>query len=148
MRGPMHEDCLFLNVWTPAKDASEKLSVMIYLHGGSGTRGSGSIPIYEGEQMAKKGVIVVTFNFRLGILGGMGHPQLTAESPHKVFGNYGMLDMIAALKWVHDNIASFGGDPQKVTLCAVERLHGDALSDDKSADERLVSRSHCRKFSV
>ena len=117
MRGPMHEDCLFLNVWTPAKSASDKLAVMIYIHGGSGTRGSGSIPIYDGEQLARKGIIVVTFNFRLGILGGMGHPELTAESPHKVCGNYGMLDMIAALKWVNENIASLGGDPQKVTLC-------------------------------
>lgn len=117
MRGPVSEDCLFLNVWTPAKSASDKLAVMVYIHGGSGTRGSGSIPIYNGEQLAKKGIIVVTFNFRLGILGGMGHPQLTAESPHKVCGNYGMLDMIAALKWVNENISSLGGDPQKVTLC-------------------------------
>jgi para-nitrobenzyl esterase len=117
MRGPTSEDCLFLNVWTPAKSASEKLAVMVYIHGGSGVRGSGSVPIYDGEQLAKKGIIVVTINFRLGIFGGMGHPELTAESPHRVCGNYGMLDIIAALKWVQSNIATFGGDPGKVTLC-------------------------------
>jgi para-nitrobenzyl esterase len=117
MRGPMSEDCLFLNVWAPAKPATDPLAVMVYIHGGSGTRGSGSIPVYDGESLARKGIIVVTVNFRLGILGGMGHPQLSQESPHKVCGNYGMLDMIAALKWVRANIAAFGGDPEKVTLC-------------------------------
>ncbi len=110
------EDCLFLNVWTPAKSAAEKLGVLVYIHGGSGIRGSGAVSVYDGEALAKKGIIVVTINFRLGIFGGMGHPQLTAESPHHVCGNYGMLDMIAALKWVHENVAAFGGDPQKVTL--------------------------------
>ncbi len=117
MRGEMSEDCLFLNVWAPAKPATDRLAVMVYLHGGSGTRGSGSIPVYDGESLARKGIIVVTVNFRLGILGGMGHPQLSKESPHKVCGNYGMLDMIAALKWVRANVAAFGGDPEKVTLC-------------------------------
>jgi para-nitrobenzyl esterase len=117
MRGPTSEGCLFLNVWTPAKSASDKLAVMVYIHGGSGVRGSGSIPIYDGEQLAKKGIIVVTINFRLGIFGGMGHPELTAESPHHACGNYGMLDIIAALKWVQTNIKSFGGDHDKVTVC-------------------------------
>ena len=111
------EDCLFLNVWTPARSASDRLAVLVYIHGGAGIRGSGSVPVYDGEALAKKGIVVVTINFRLGILGGMGHPQLTAESPHHVCGNYGMLDIIAALKWVHENIAAFGGDPSKVTLC-------------------------------
>lgn len=113
----MSEDCLFLNVWTPAKSASDQLAVMVYIHGGAGIRGSGSVPIYDGEALAKKGILVVTINFRLGIFGGMGHPQLTKESPHRVCGNYGMLDIVAALKWVHENIAAFGGDPAKVTLC-------------------------------
>jgi para-nitrobenzyl esterase len=90
---------------------------LFYIHGGSGTHGSGSVSVYDGEELAKKGIIVVTINYRLGILAGMGHPQLTAESPHHVCGNYGMLDMIAALKWVHRNIAAFGGDPSKITLC-------------------------------
>ncbi len=113
---PMSEDCLFLNVWTPAKSSAEKLGVLVYIHGGSGIRGSGAVSLYDGEALAKKGIVVVTINFRLGIFGGMGHPQLTAESPHHACGNYGMLDMIAALKWVQENIAAFGGDPQKVTL--------------------------------
>jgi para-nitrobenzyl esterase len=113
----MSEDCLFLNVWTPAQSDSEKLAVLVYLHGGSGTRGSGSIPLYDGESLAKKGIIVVTINFRLGLFAGMGHPELSKESPHGVCGNYGMLDMIAALTWVKQNIAAFGGDPAKVTVC-------------------------------
>ena len=110
------EDCLFLNVWTPAKSASEKLGVLVYIHGGSGTHGSGSVSVYDGEALARKGIVVVTINFRLGIFAGMGHPQLTAESPHHVCGNYGLLDMIAALKWIHSNIEVFGGDPEKVTI--------------------------------
>ncbi len=117
MRGPTSEDCLFLNVWTPAKSPKDGLAVLVYFHGGSGVRGSGSVPVYDGAQLARKGIVVVTLNFRLGMLGGMGHPQLTAESPHHVCGNYGMLDMIAALRWVQANIAAFGGDPAKVTLC-------------------------------
>ncbi|HEY3324237.1 MAG TPA: carboxylesterase family protein [Planctomycetota bacterium] len=115
--GPMSEDCLFLNVWTPARSAKDHLAVLFYIHGGSGTRGSGSVSIYDGEELAKKGIIVVTVNFRLGILGGMGHPQLTAESSNRSCGTYGMLDIIAALKWVQKNIAAFGGDPEKVTIC-------------------------------
>lgn len=100
------EDCLFLNVWTPVKSAADKLSVMVYIAPGS----------FSGEGLAKKGIIVVTLNHRLGIVGGMGHPELTKESPHHLSGNYGMLDMIAALQWVRNNIAAFGGDPAKVTI--------------------------------
>lgn len=107
------EDCLFLNVWTPAKSASAKLPVLFYIHGGADTFGSGNM---NGESLAGKGLLVVTLNYRLGILAGMGHPQLTAESPHHVCANYGMLDMLAALQWVHANIAAFGGDPDKVTI--------------------------------
>jgi para-nitrobenzyl esterase len=116
-QGDQSEDCLFLNVWTPAKSAADKLPVLFFVHGENYTTGSGRSNILDGEALAGKGIIVVTVNFRLGILAGMGHPQLTAESPHHVCGNYGMLDIIAALKWVHDNIAAFGGDPGKVTLC-------------------------------
>ncbi|MEI7728122.1 MAG: carboxylesterase family protein [Verrucomicrobiota bacterium] len=100
------EDCLYLNVWTPAKSAADKLAVLFYIAPGS----------FPGEGLAKKGILVVTLNHRLGIIGGMGHPELTKESPLHLSGNYGMLDMIAALRWVHDNIAAFGGDPDKVTL--------------------------------
>ena len=115
--GGTSEDCLFLNVWTPARAATDRLAVMVYIHGGSGTHGSGSVAVYDGEALAKQGIIVVTVNFRLGPLAGMGHPQLTAESPHQVCGNYGLLDMLAALHWVQQNIAAFGGDAGKVTLC-------------------------------
>ncbi len=115
--GPTDEDCLFLNVWAPSTPGAGKRGVLVYVHGGSGIRGSGSVPVYDGEELARKGIVVVTLNFRLGLLGGMGHPELTAESPHRVCGNYGMLDLIAALRWVRANIAAFGGDPDKVTLC-------------------------------
>lgn len=112
----LSEDCLFLNVWTPAKTASDKLATLLYIHGGSGVRGSGSSVLLDGEALARKGIIVITINFRLGIFSGMGHPQLTEESRNRSCGNYGMLDMIAALQWVQKNIASFGGDPGKVTI--------------------------------
>lgn len=107
------ENCLFLNIWTPAKTAGDRLSVLFYIHGGADTFGSGNM---NGEGLAQKGIIVVTLNYRLGILAGMGHPQLSAESPDHVCANYGMLDMIAALSWVQRNIATFGGDPNQVTI--------------------------------
>ncbi|MGD0092077.1 MAG: carboxylesterase family protein [Planctomycetota bacterium] len=100
------EDCLFLNVWTPAQAATDKLSVLVFICPGS----------FSGEGLAKKGIIVVTLNHRLGIVGGMGHPELTKESPQHLCGDYGMLDIIAALQWVHNNIAAFGGDPSKVAI--------------------------------
>jgi len=109
----MSEDCLFLNVWTPAKSATDKLAVLFFIHGGAGLFGSGNM---SGEGLAKKGIMVVTVNYRLGIFAGMGHPELTAESPHHTCGNYGMLDLIAALQWVRKNIGAFGGDPGKVTI--------------------------------
>ena len=115
--GEGSEDCLFLNVWTPARSARDRLAVLVYIHGGSGTHGSGSVAVYDGEELARKGIIVVTVNFRLGPLAGLGHPQLTAESSHHASANYGLLDMLAALRWVQANIAAFGGDAQKVTLC-------------------------------
>src|SRR5215510_5235571 len=109
------EDCLFLNVWTAAKEG-EKLPVMVWIHGGSLTRGSGSNRVYDGTSFAKKGVVLVTINYRLGPLGYLAHPELTAESPQRSSGNYGVLDQIAALKWVQKNIAAFGGDPARVTI--------------------------------
>lgn len=110
------EDCLFLNIWTPAKKASDNLAVFVYIHGGGYTEGSGAIDVYDGEELAKKGIVVVTINYRLGVLGFLAHPELTAESPHRASGNYGLLDQLAALKWIKANIAAFGGNPDLVTI--------------------------------
>ena len=110
------EDCLYLNVWTPAKSSGEKLPVYVYFYGGGDVEGSSAVAVYDGEGLAKKGVIVVTPNYRLGIFGHFALPALTAESPHHSSGNQSELDLIAALKWVQNNIARFGGDPSKVTI--------------------------------
>ena len=109
------EDCLYLNVWTAAK-AGAKRPVMVWIHGGALTRGSGATRVYDGAALAKKGVVLVTVNYRLGVFGYLAHPELTAESPNKSSGNYGVLDQIAALKWVQRNIDRFGGDPGRVTI--------------------------------
>ena len=114
--GPVSEDCLFLNVWTAARAPSGKRAVYVYVHGGANTEGSGSVPAYDGEGLATKGIVVVTVNYRLGVLGFLTHPELTKESGAHVSGNYALLDLIAALRWVRDNIAAFGGDPGNVTL--------------------------------
>ncbi len=113
---PLSEDCLYLNVWTAAKQPTEKRPVIVWIHGGAFTGGSGSVPLYDGEFMAKKGVVFVTINYRLGVFGFLAHPALSQESPHHVSGNYGLLDQIAALQWVKDNIAAFGGDENNVTI--------------------------------
>ena len=112
---PQSEDCLCLNVWTAAKPGS-RLPVMVWIHGGALTRGASSLVAYDGTALAKRGVVLVTVNYRLGPLGYLAHPELTAESPHHSSGNYGALDQIAALKWVQRNIAAFGGDPDRVTI--------------------------------
>nr|WP_040007135.1 carboxylesterase family protein [Fibrisoma limi] len=112
----MSEDCLYLNVWTPAKSANERLPVLVYFYGGGFVAGDGSEPRYDGESMAGKGIVALTVNYRLGPFGFMAHPELTKESPHKASGNYGLLDQNAALRWVKQNIAAFGGDPNKVTI--------------------------------
>src|SRR5207245_10598256 len=114
--GMVCEDCLYLKVWSAAKYASEKLPVMVWIHGGAFTRGSGATPTYDGESFARKGVVLVTVNYRLGVFGFFAHPELTAESENHSSGNYGMLDQIAALQWVQKNIAAFGGDPKRVTI--------------------------------
>jgi para-nitrobenzyl esterase len=114
--GKISEDCLYLNVWTAAKSAGDKRPVMVWIHGGGYTRGTGATPTYNGEVLAKKGVVVVTINYRLGVFGFLAHPELTKESPNHASGNYGLLDMVAALKWVQKNIAAFGGDPKRVTI--------------------------------
>lgn len=115
-RNDVSEDCLALNIWTPARTSADKLPVFVYIHGGAYFSGSGEVLLYDGEGLAAKGVIVVTINYRLGIFGFLAHPELTAESPHQSSGNYALLDMIAALHWVQDNIAAFGGDPARVTI--------------------------------
>ncbi len=110
------EDCLYLNVWTPAKSAGDKLPVLVWIHGGGFVAGAPAEKLYHGEWLAKKGVVFVSIAYRLGVLGFLAHPQLSAESSHHVSGNYGILDMIAGLQWVQKNISAFGGDPQKVTI--------------------------------
>ena len=112
---PLSEDCLYLNVWTPAA-AAGRVPVMVWLHGGAFSVGSASQPLYDGEKLARRGVVVVTLNYRLGKFGFFAHPALVNETPAGPIGNYGLLDQIAALKWVKENIAAFGGDPGNVTL--------------------------------
>lgn len=110
------EDCLYLNIWRPLGAVEEKLPVMVWIHGGNLRNGSASIPLYAGDQLVRNGVIVVTANYRLGALGFLAHPELTKESRHQSSGNYGLMDQIAALNWIQQNIAAFGGDPDKVTV--------------------------------
>jgi para-nitrobenzyl esterase len=112
----MSEDCLYLNVWTPAKPGSGNLPVLVYIFGGGFQNGDGSEYRYDGESMARRGIVVVTVNYRLGIFGFFSHPDLTKESAHHASGNYGMLDQVAALEWVQKNIAEFGGNPKHVTV--------------------------------
>ena len=110
------EDCLYLNVWTPAKSARERLPVLVYFYGGGFLAGDGSEPRYDGESMARQGIVAITVNYRLGVFGFLAHPELTRESPNQASGNYGLLDQAAALRWVRQNVAAFGGDPQRVTI--------------------------------
>ena len=110
------EDCLYLNVWTPAKSDAERLPVLVYFYGGGNMAGDGSEPRYDGEALARRGIVTLTVNYRLSVFGFFAHPELTKESPHGASGNYGYLDQAAALRWVHENIAAFGGDPSRVTI--------------------------------
>ena len=110
------EDCLYLNVWTPATRAAERLPVLVYFYGGGFIAGDGSEPRYDGAALARRGIVTLTVNYRLGPFGFLAHPELTKESPRGASGNYGLLDQAAALAWVRDNIAAFGGDPRKVTI--------------------------------
>ncbi|RZM33924.1 MAG: carboxylesterase family protein, partial [Sphingomonas sp.] len=111
---PVSEDCLSLNVWTPAN--AKNAPVMVWIHGGALVSGSSREPTYDGRKFAERGVIVVSINYRLGVLGWLAHPWLSRESAQHVSGNYGLLDQIAALKWVRDNIGAFGGNARNVTI--------------------------------
>jgi para-nitrobenzyl esterase len=113
---PISEDCLYLNVWTGAKSANEKRAVLVWIYGGGFSSGGSAVPIYDGEAMAKKGIVFVSINYRVGVFGFFSHPELTKESPTHSSGNYGLMDQIAALQWVQKNIAAFGGDPNNVTI--------------------------------
>jgi para-nitrobenzyl esterase len=124
--GEVSEDCLVLNVWTPALPGAPGSArqtrqtpprpVLVFLHGGAFVEGSGSVAVYDGEALARKGIVAVTINYRLGVLGFFAHPELTRESESHASGNYGLLDVVAALRWVQQNIGAFGGDPQRVAL--------------------------------
>jgi para-nitrobenzyl esterase len=121
------EDCLYLNVWTPAKTANDRVPVLVWIYGGGFNAGATSELNYSGENLAKKGVVLVSIAYRVGYLGFLAHPELSAESPNHVSGNYGLLDMIAGLQWIQKNIAAFGGDPNKVTIFG-ESAGGIAVS--------------------
>ena len=121
------EDCLFLNVWAP-RETSEPRPVLFWIHGGGYTGGSGSTAIYDGTPLAADGAVVVTINYRLNVFGFLAHPALSVESPHGASGNYGLLDMVAGLEWVRDNIATFGGDPGRVTIFGESAGAGAVMS--------------------
>lgn len=121
------EDCLYLNIWTAAKSASEHRPVIVWTYGGAFTSGAGSLAMYDGDALARKGAVVVTYNYRLGVFGFLAHPELTKESEHHASGNYALMDMNTVLRWVQKNIANFGGDPKRVTI------------DGESAGSMMVS---------
>jgi para-nitrobenzyl esterase len=123
--GPVSEDCLFINVWTPAQRSSQPWPVLFWIHGGGYGGGSGSVAIYDGAQLARRGIVVVTFNYRLGPFGFLAYPDLSREAGSS--GNYGLMDLIAALRWVKKNIAAFGGDPTSVTI-AGQSAGADAVN--------------------
>ncbi|HUR10310.1 MAG TPA: carboxylesterase family protein [Flavitalea sp.] len=113
---PISEDCLYLNIWSGAKTAAEKRPVLVWIYGGGFSSGGSGVPIYDGTALAEKGVLFVSINYRVGVFGFLAHPDLTKESGKNASGNYGLMDQIAALKWVHQNVAAFGGDPENVTI--------------------------------
>lgn len=140
------EDCLNLNVWTPAKAGGEKRAVMVWLYGGAYAEGGGNMPFSAGDALARKGVIVVTINYRTGAFGFLSHPELTAESPYRASGNQALSDAVAALRWVKANISQFGGDPHNVTLfgqsagaCMSAALVGSPVA--KGLFRRAISQS-------
>ncbi|WP_328460043.1 carboxylesterase/lipase family protein [Streptomyces sp. NBC_00448] len=147
---PMSEDCLYLNVWTPTNaSCSGPLPVLVWIYGGGFRAGTGAHPRYDGEGLARRGLVVVTFNYRLGAFGFLATPELSEESAHEVSGNYGLLDSIALLRWVRDNIAAFGGDPGRVTIAGQSAGAGTvnflAMSPlAKGLFHRAIAQSHVR----
>lgn len=125
--GGLSEDCLYLNIWTPAKSARERIPVLVWIYGGGFNAGATSIPVNSGDKLARRGVVLVSIAYRVGVFGFYAHPELSAESPQRVSGNYGLLDMIAGLQWIQRNIAAFGGDPKRVTIFG-ESAGGIAVS--------------------
>jgi para-nitrobenzyl esterase len=121
------EDCLYLNIWTPAKSPTERVPVLVWIYGGGFNAGATSVPVHDGGKLARRGVMLVTIGYRVGVIGFLAHPELSAESPHRVSGNYGLLDMVAALQWIQRNIGAFGGDPKRVTIFG-ESAGGIAVS--------------------
>lgn len=115
-KGPMSEDCLYLNIFTPAKSKADLLPVLFWIHGGASIAGSGSDPILDGTELANRGIIVVTFNYRLGALGFLAHPELSRVNKRKISRNYGVMDMLTALEWVEEHIAVFGGDSNRIIM--------------------------------
>ena len=160
------EDCLYLNIWTPAITMNEKLPVLVYFNGGGLMAGSGSEPRYAGMAMARRGMICVTANYREGIFGFFAHPELSKETAYKGSGNYGFLDQQAAIRWVHENISLFGGDPERITIAgesagsmSVSALMASPLSRDLFAqaigssgsviaDKRVKSLAEAEKAGV
>jgi para-nitrobenzyl esterase len=125
---PHSEDCLQLNVWTPTWPMKSSVPVMVWFHGGGNFAGSGVEPLFNGETLARHGVVLVTTNYRLGIFGFFAHPELTKESVHHASGNYGLMDQIQALRWVQQNISKFGGNPANVTIFGESAGAGDVNS--------------------
>lgn len=115
-KGVASEDGLYLNIWTTAESPAEKRPVAMYIPGGAFINGSGNVPVYNGANLAKKGLVVITINYRVGVMGFLAHPELTKESEHNSSGNYGLLDQVAALEWIKKNVSAFGGDPNEVTI--------------------------------
>ena len=115
-QGETSEDCLYLNIWRPENKPEKPLPVMVWIYGGAWMSGSGSYPLYNGKTIASKGVILVNFNYRVGRLGFFAHPSISNEFPDEPKGNYGLMDQIAALEWIKNNISQFGGDPDNVTI--------------------------------
>lgn len=127
-KGRMSEDCLYLNIWTGAESTADKLPVFFWIHGGAFRGGAAHDPLFDGSHMARKGVIVVTIGHRLGVFGYLAHPELSAETPEGISGNYGIRDLAAGLCWVKENITAFGGDPDRITVCG-QSSGGESVTD-------------------
>lgn len=137
---PVSEDCLTLNVWTPEARDAGPLPVIVWIHGGGFVMGSGSQPLFDGARLAARGAVIVTFNYRLGRFGFFAHPALTAEAGDSPTANYGLMDQVAALRWVHDNISALGGDPDRVTIMGQSAGGGSVLQLMNIGDARGLFR--------